>query len=353
LRGSLLSPTRPLAAFRLARRRNPALLLFTHHHPHPCPLATPPHTTTTATTTRQQELFENRYWCQEQKAEYFSWAATVDASPSVQRMRLLAKELDVVLPVSFFERPHPGSPAFFNSVAVVDADGSIAGLYRKSHVPDGPGYQEKFYFSPGDTGFRVFETRHGRVGVGICWDQWFPETARCLALQGADVIFYPTAIGSEPHDPSVTSYRHWARTMLGHAAANLTPVVASNRVGVETFEKSEITFYGGSFIGGQEGEVVAQVGARAGANDEGALDPNPDTSAEGFCVATFDLDACSVKRAGWGVFRDRRPELYGPICTLDGAMVHRAVTHGASGEGLLVVKEEGGVKKRKGVEPGV
>jgi N-carbamoylputrescine amidase len=261
-------------------------------------------------------------------------------------MRPLAKELGVVLPVSFFERPRAGCPSFFNSVAVIDADGEILGVYRKSHIPDGPGYQEKFYFSPGDTGFRVFETRHGRVGVGICWDQWFPETARCLALQGADVIFYPTAIGSEPQDASVTSYRHWARTMLGHAAANLTPVVASNRVGVETFERSEITFYGGSFIGGQEGEVVAQVGARPGANDDGALDPRPDKAAEGFCVATFDLDACATKRAGWGVFRDRRPELYGPLVTLDGMLVHRAVERGASGAGLLVVKDAS-TKKRK------
>jgi hypothetical protein len=161
--------------------------------------------------------------------------------------------------------------------------------------------------------------------------------------QGAEVIFYPTAIGSEPHDPAVTSYRHWARAMLGHAASNLTPVVASNRAGVESFERSEITFYGGSFVGGQEGEVVAQVGAAQGANKDGAIDPNPDKEAEGFCAATFDLDACSVKRAGWGVFRDRRPELYGPLVTLDGVNVHRSVARGLSGEGLLVVKNgEGG-----------
>jgi N-carbamoylputrescine amidase len=312
-------------------------------------------------------------------------------------MRALARELGVVLPVSYFER---AGQAVFNSVAIVDADGSIVGTYRKSHIPDGPGYQEKFYFSPGDTGFRVFKTRHATIGVGICWDQWFPETARCLALQvsrgfgmgeggggrrfwvgglrakaertrrtrtfslasslrarpptnanhqnqktkkthkqGAEVIFYPTAIGSEPHDPTVTSYRHWARTMLGHAAANLTPVVASNRVGRETFSgppASEITFYGGSFVGGQEGEVVAQVGAAPGANADGAIDPNPDKGAEGFCLATFDLDACAAKRAGWGVFRDRRPELYGPLASLDGVNVHRAVERGASGAGLLV-----------------
>lgn len=294
-----------------------------------------------------QELFENRYWCQEQKAEYFSWAQPLDDSPSVTRMRALAKELGVVLPVSFFER---ANQAVFNSIAIVDADGSVVGVYRKSHIPDGPGYQEKFYFSPGDTGFRVFQTRYAKIGIGICWDQWFPETARCLALQGAEVIFYPTAIGSEPHDPSVTSYRHWARTMLGHAAANLTPVVASNRVGVETFAESEITFYGGSFIGGQEGEVVAQVGASAEAIKDGAIDPNPDKTAEGFVKATFDLEACAVKRVGWGVFRDRRPELYGPICSLDGVNVHRAVEQGAGGQGLLVVKgdgEEGGSRKRQ------
>ena len=234
----------------------------------------------------------------------------------------LAKELDVVLPLSFFER---AGNAFFNSIAVVDADGTLAGHYRKSHIPDGPGYTEKFYFSPGDTGFQAIKTKYATVGALVCWDQWFPEAARCTALLGADILFYPSAIGSEPQDPSINSYSHWIRTMLGHAAANVIPVVACNRVGTETVgvgeqqTKSHITFYGGSFIAGPTGEVVAQVGGSEEALTFGFPDPCPDKRLEGVAVATFDLDEIRVKRVGWGLFRDRRPDLYGPvICTLDG-----------------------------------
>eukprot|EP00775_Hariotina_reticulata_P005991 gene5991-6229_t len=267
-----------------------------------------------------QELFENWYFCQEQKADYFEWAKPLDESQPVKRLSKLAKELGVVLPVSFFER---ANTAHFNSLAVIDADGSILGVYRKSHIPDGPGYQEKFYFSPGDTGFMTFKTRFGVIGAAICWDQWFPEAARSMVLQGAELLFYPTAIGSEPKQPGYNSYPHWCRTMLGHAAANLVPVIASNRIGTETFEESDITFYGGSFIAGPTGEVLAQVGSTELAN--GNLDPNPQ-KVEGFVVQEFDLDQCRLNRAGWGLFRDRRPELYSALVTLDGAHKHQAAT---------------------------
>jgi N-carbamoylputrescine amidase len=178
---------------------------------------------------------------QEQKDKYFEWATTVEDSVLVREFATLAKELQVVLPISFFERRNN---AFYNTTAVIDADGSIVDVYRKSHIPDGPGYQEKYYFTPGDTGFKVFATKYGKIGVAICWDQWFPEAARAMALQGAEILFYPTAIGSEPENPGFSSCGHWQRTMIGHSAANMVPVVASNRVGTEKFEKSQITFYG-------------------------------------------------------------------------------------------------------------
>ncbi|KAL6754920.1 carbon-nitrogen hydrolase [Haematococcus lacustris] len=260
-----------------------------------------------------QELFEGLYWCQDQEAEYFSWAAPVCQNPLLQHFSALAAELRVVLPISFFER---ANQAYFNSVAVLDTDGTNLGVYRKSHIPDGPGYQEKFYFSPGDTGFRVFDTRVGRLGVAVCWDQWFPEAARAMVLQGAEMLLYPTAIGSEPRDPTCSSYAHWCRTMQGHAAANMVPVVASNRIGHEVRTTSDITFYGGSFIAGQTGNIMAQVGATEIQN--GAMHPCPD-SIEGFVVGHFDLDACASQRAAWGLFRDRRPDLYRPLLTLDGA----------------------------------
>ena len=246
-----------------------------------------------------QELFETPYFCQDQRQELFALARPAEGHPLMERMSALAAELAVVLPVSFFER---ANNAHYNSVMVIDADGSRLGLYRKSHIPDGPGYREKFYFNPGDTGFRVWPTRFGTIGVGICWDQWFPEAARAMALKGAEVLLYPTAIGSEPQDEELDSRPHWRRVMQGHAAANLTPVVGANRVGTESGEASEITFYGASFIAGPTGEIVAEAGE----------------AAEGVITATFDLDEIRARRASWGLFRDRRPDLYGPLLTLDG-----------------------------------
>jgi N-carbamoylputrescine amidase len=201
--------------------------------------------------------------------------------------------------VSVFER---ANNAYYNSLVMVDADGRALGVYRKSHIPEGPGYHEKYYFSPGDTGFRVWPTRYGTLGVGICWDQWFPESARCMALMGADMLFYPTAIGSEPHDASIDSRDHWQRCMQGHAAANVMPLVASNRIGVERGQKYEMTFYGSSFIADGTGGKVAEA----------------DRGSEAVLTATFDLELLRVQRHAWGVFRDRRPDLYGPIFTLDG-----------------------------------
>jgi N-carbamoylputrescine amidase len=246
-----------------------------------------------------QELFETPYFCKDHLASHFDLARPIAGSPVVQRFQALARELEVALPLSVFER---ANNAYFNSLAMIDADGSVLGVYRKSHIPEGPGYHEKYYFSPGDTGFRVWKTRYGTLGVGICWDQWFPEAARCMALMGADVLLYPTAIGSEPHDASIDSRDHWQRCMQGHAAANVMPVVASNRIGVERGEKYEMTFYGSSFIAGPAGEKLVEA----------------DRSTEAVITATFDLDAIRAQRHAWGVFRDRRPELYGPIMTLDG-----------------------------------
>jgi N-carbamoylputrescine amidase len=246
-----------------------------------------------------QELFETPYFCKDHLASHFELARPIAGSPVVARFQALARELEVALPVSVFER---ANNAYFNSVAMIDADGSVLGVYRKSHIPEGPGYHEKYYFSPGDTGFRVWKTRYGALGVGICWDQWFPEAARCMALMGADVLLYPTAIGSEPHDASIDSRDHWQRCMQGHAAANLMPLVASNRIGVERGEKYEMTFYGSSFIAGTAGEKLVEA----------------DRSSEAVITATVDLEAARAQRHAWGVFRDRRPDLYGPIMTLDG-----------------------------------
>ncbi|MCI1965713.1 MAG: N-carbamoylputrescine amidase [Oscillospiraceae bacterium] len=246
-----------------------------------------------------QELFETPYFCQREDAAVYAWAAETEQNPAVCRLRKTAAELGVVIPVSFYEKKNN---ARYNSVAMIDADGSLLGVYRKSHIPDGPGYEEKFYFSPGDTGFQVWNTRYGRIGVGICWDQWFPESARCMALLGAELLLYPTAIGSEPEAPQVDSRDHWQRCMVGHAACNLVPVIAANRVGKESSGSSSIEFYGSSFIAGPTGEILAQ----AGRTEETVL------------TAAFDLDALEAQRAEWGVFRDRRPELYRPILTLDG-----------------------------------
>ena len=246
-----------------------------------------------------QELFETPYFCPDQKQEHFRLARPFEDNPLIARFAGLAAELGLVLPVSFFER---ANNAYYNSVAIVDADGNVLGRYRKSHIPQGPGYQEKFYFSPGDTGFRAWETRFGIIGVGICWDQWFPECARAMALMGADILLYPTAIGSEPHDPGVDSRDRWQRTMQGHAAANMVVLAASNRIGVEANDRATMTFYGSSFVAGPTGETAAEAG-----REEQAV-----------VSASFDLDEIRAMRASWGLFRDRRPELYDPLLTLDG-----------------------------------
>ncbi|MEN9837789.1 MAG: N-carbamoylputrescine amidohydrolase [Pseudomonadota bacterium] len=251
-----------------------------------------------------QELFETPYFCIDQDARHFALATTVDENPALRHFAPIARELGVVLPISFFER---AGQAFFNTVAMLDADGRVLGTYRKSHIPNGPGYQEKQYFSPGDTGFRVWSTRFGRIGVGICWDQWFPECARAMALQGAELLLYPTAIGSEPPPaPPLDSRRHWQRAQQGHAAANVMPLLAANRWGVErSIQRPDevfIRFYGSSFIADASGALVAEAG------DEG----------DAVLTASFDLAELAVQRASWGVFRDRRPDLYGSITSFDG-----------------------------------
>ncbi|HHW1961580.1 TPA: N-carbamoylputrescine amidase [Pseudomonas aeruginosa] len=248
-----------------------------------------------------QELFETPYFCQKPNPDYLQLATTVEENAAIAHFQALARELQVVLPISFFER---AGRARFNSIAVIDADGGNLGVYRKSHIPDGPGYHEKYYFNPGDTGFKVWQTRYARIGVGICWDQWFPESARSMALLGAELLFYPTAIGSEPHDASISSRNHWQRVQQGHAGANLMPLVASNRIGREEQDGYDITFYGSSFIADPFGEKVEEL----------------NRTEEGILVHTFDLDALERTRSAWGVFRDRRPNLYGPLKTLDGSL---------------------------------
>src|SRR3954447_4813619 len=247
------------------------------------------------------ELFEGPYFCIDMLPEHFARAFPIDGHPTVAHFQKVAEELDVVLPISIYER---ANNATFNTVVIVDADGAQLGIYRKSHIPDGVGYTEKFYFNPGDTGFRVWKTKHATIGVAICWDQWFPEAARAMALQGAEVLLYPSAIGSEPPDPSWDSSGHWQRVMQGHAGANLTPLVACNRVGREIGRNGErdITFYGSSFIADATGAKVAE----AGRDDETVI------------TATFDLDAARELRHSWGLFRDRRPDLYESLLTLDG-----------------------------------
>ncbi|MEY4364874.1 MAG: N-carbamoylputrescine amidase [Actinomycetota bacterium] len=245
------------------------------------------------------ELFEDVYFCKDVEASSLSRARPVEGHPTVARFASLARELGVVLPLSIFER---AGNTLFNSVVMVDADGSVLGTYRKSHIPDGIGYSEKFYFTPGDTGFRVWDTAHGRVGLGICWDQWFPEAARVMALRGAECILYPTAIGSEPPDPTWDSSAHWQRVMQGHAAANLLPVVAANRFGRETGSQTEIDFYGSSFITDNTGAKVAEA----------------PRDAEAVLVAQFDRAALENLRLSWGLFRDRRPDLYGDILGFGG-----------------------------------
>ena len=240
-----------------------------------------------------QELFETPYFCQKQKFEYFDLAKPLSENAAVKRFTEVAKELQVVLPISFYEKA--GNTAF-NTIAIIDADGTILGTYRKTHIPDGLPYAEEFYFTPGDTGFKVWKTKYADIGVGICWDQWFPEAARSMALLGAELLFYPTAIGSEP-TLNIDSKPHWQHAMQGHAAANIMPVIASNRIGTETDDESSMTFYGSSFIADQTGTIVEEA----------------DRETESVLVHEFDLDAIAQMRREWGVFRDRRPEMYGTL----------------------------------------
>lgn len=236
------------------------------------------------------ELFSDHYFCKSQEEAHFASAYAWREHPAVLAMQIAAAESGVVIPVSIFEKD---GPEYFNSIVMIDADGTLLGTYRKSHIPDGPGYQEKFYFRPGDTGFRVWDTQKGRIGVGICWDQWFPEAARAMALQGADILLYPTAIGAEPQDESLDTAARWRRAMQGHAVCNVIPVVAANRVGNEDGQ----IFYGTSFIANEVGDVVAEL----------------DRTEEAVITAQFDLDAIDQERAAWGFFRDRRPDLYGSL----------------------------------------
>ena len=247
------------------------------------------------------ELFETPYFCQERRYASYELATTPAENPAIAQLRKVAAELQVVLPVSFYEK---AGTALYNSIAIIDADGSMLGIYRKTHIPDDHFYQEKFYFTPGDTGFKVWDTAYAKIGVGICWDQWFPESARCMALMGAEILFYPTAIGSEPI-LDCDSMPHWRRCMQGHAAANIMPLIAANRIGTETVQPSEdnqqqsssLTFYGSSFIADETGALVEQA----------------DRENEGVLTHTFDLDAIREMRHSWGVFRDRRPEMYGAL----------------------------------------
>lgn len=241
-----------------------------------------------------QELFETPYFCQLEKYSYLELATTVEENQAINRFTKIAKELSVVIPVCFFEKR---GNTQFNSVVVIDADGTNLGIYRKTHIPHNPQYEEKFYFTPGDTGFKVFNTMYGRIGIGICWDQWFPETARCLALLGAEMLLFPTAIGSEK-DSDYDSSSHWRNTMAGHAAANMMPVIASNRIGKEIDDTSSMTFYGKSFIADNHGNIVTSL-----------------ESSEGVITAEFDLDELAKFRREWCIFRDRRPDMYSLIMT--------------------------------------
>ena len=241
-----------------------------------------------------QELFETIYFCQEKNDDYFKYATHRRKNQAIAHFSSIARELGVVLPISFYEEENG---FYYNSVAIIDADGNNLGLYRKTHIPDGPGYEEKHYFQPGDTGFKVWDTRYARIGVGICWDQWFPEAARCMALLGAEMLLYPTAIGSEPHKPDVDSKEHWQLCMQGHSAANVMPVIASNRIGTEVVGDSSINFFGSSFITGPTGVKLVEA----------------DRVSEAVITAEFDLDELATYRTYWGVYKDRRPNMYGPI----------------------------------------
>lgn len=246
-----------------------------------------------------QELFETPYFCIEQHTDHLKLASSLQDNALLAHFQTLAEKLGVVLPISWFER---AGNSYFNSVCMIDADGSVLGVYRKAHIPNAIGYQEKHYFTPGDTGFKVWETAYGCIGAGICWDQWFPEAARCMALMGAEILLYPTAIGSEPAYPEVDSREHWQRVMQGHAAANVLPVIASNRIGLETATTDatlSMTFYGSSFISDHTGHLISEA----------------DQHSESVLVASFDLDEITEYRGSWGVFRDRRPDLYTRLCS--------------------------------------
>ena len=247
-----------------------------------------------------QELFESQYFCMDQKEELFELSKPFENHPTINKFSKLAKELKVVLPVSFFEK---ANRAHYNSVAIIDADGSVLGKYRKSHIPDGPGYQEKFYFNPGDTGFKVWNTKYAKIGVGICWDQWFPEAARSMVLSGAELLLYPTAIGGEPEDDGFDSSDMWQRAMIGHSASNQIPVIASNRIGTEKGIDIENYFYGRSFVTNQVGDKIA----------EGSRDK------EEVLIGKINLSEAETLRNVWGVFRDRRPDLYNSLLNLDGS----------------------------------
>jgi N-carbamoylputrescine amidase len=238
------------------------------------------------------ELFSGAYFCREERDEFFALARPTAEHPSVVAMRALAAKLKVAIPTSFFERD---GHHYYNTLAMIGPDGEIIGTYRKSHIPDGPGYEEKFYFRPGNDGFKVWDLFGARIGIGVCWDQWYPETARCLALMGAQVLFYPTAIGSEPKDAGMDTSRMWRRAMIGHAVSNCMPVIAANRIGHEGSQEAGNTFYGHSFICDEWGDMLAEFGR------------------EGVLSATLDLEAGRRHRASWGFFRDRRPQLYGRI----------------------------------------
>ncbi|MGH6748076.1 MAG: N-carbamoylputrescine amidase [Methyloceanibacter sp.] len=237
------------------------------------------------------ELFQSIYFPTRQDPKWFATAHPANEHPSVIALRKLAEEIDIVIPISFFEKD---GPRYYNSVAIADAGGEILGIYRKSHIPDGPGYQEKYYFRPGDTGFRAWKTKHGVIGVGICWDQWYPEAARAMVLQGAELLLYPTAIGSEPYDLTLDTHKQWQRAMQGHAVANAVPVIAANRIGREENDGANQTYYGHSFMADHLGEIVASFGAKE----------------EGVLIGSFDLAAIERYRAEWGFFRDRRTDLY-------------------------------------------
>jgi N-carbamoylputrescine amidase len=242
------------------------------------------------------ELFEGKYFCAQEREEFFAWARPADNHPTIQHFQAIAQKLNAVIPVSFFEQ---AGQAYYNSVATIDATGEVLGIYRKSHIPDGPGYEEKFYFRPGNSGFKVWSTAYGKIGIGICWDQWFPECARAMVMMGADILLYPTAIGSEPEEPELDTRDSWQRAMVGHAVCNVVPVAAANRIGREAENQF---FYGHSFIANHRGDVVTQLGAHK----------------EGVGYASFDFEQIRLNRASFGFFRDRRPDLYTVLTTADG-----------------------------------